>query len=119
VLFNGWYLLMGYARLVIGVLFSSYVGVVWLLMLVCCLTFVVYANPIPIPRLYSYLLPPTLYKNSLHALLTNIKWDFNNTNQLAGEVSIPNKAIHQRFCLDKNELSEFDISNKLWKMIEG
>jgi len=66
--------------------------------------------------------PSQLYnikKNSLHALLTNIKWDFNNTNQLAGEVSIPNKAIHQRFCLDKNELSEFDISNKLWKMIEG
>ena len=73
--------------------------------------------------LYTFIFPlhhPILYKkNSLHALLTNIKWDFNNTNQLAGEVSIPNKAIHQRFCLDKNELSEFDISNKLWKMIEG
>lgn len=64
-------------------------------------------------------LPKLKNEFSLHALLTNIKWDFNNTNQLAGEVSIPNKAIHQRFCLDKNELSEFDISNKLWKMIEG
>lgn len=67
---------------------------------------------------------------SLHALMTNIKWDYkqsatNNNNNggggnvLAGEVSMPNKAVHKRFVINKGELDEYEIAERLWSMIEG
>ena len=60
---------------------------------------------------------------SLHALMTNIKWDYNQKDVLAGEVSVPKKAVHRRFVIEKENGSgsggEVEIAEKLWGMIEG
>ncbi|KAL7527633.1 hypothetical protein ACHAXR_002050 [Thalassiosira sp. AJA248-18] len=56
---------------------------------------------------------------SLHALMTNIKWDYNRLDVLAGEVSVPSKCVHRKFEIEKGELSEFEIAERLWGMIEG
>lgn len=64
-------------------------------------------------------LPKIKQELSLHALMTNIKWDYHRTDVLAGEVSIPAKAVHRRFVIEKDDLSEFEIAERLWCMIEG
>ena len=59
---------------------------------------------------------------SLHALVTNIKWDYGLSKKevLAGEVSIPNKCVHRRFVIDRGEdVSEYDIAEQLWTTIGG
>ena len=58
---------------------------------------------------------------SLHALMTNIKWDYNQKDVLAGEVSVPKKAVHRRFVIEKENHGggEVEIAEKLWGMIEG
>lgn len=75
---------------------------------------------------YKHVLQNTKIKNalSLHALMTNIKWDYSECSGdvLAGEVSLPGKSVHKRFCIEKNgnsDMSKFDIADKLWCMIEG
>ena len=61
----------------------------------------------------------------LHAILTNIKWDYarSGPDVLAGEVSIPEKAVHRRFEfeIDRGDgsASEYEIAERLWKTIEG
>eukprot|EP00571_Detonula_confervacea_P016571 CAMPEP_0172310990 /NCGR_PEP_ID=MMETSP1058-20130122/13615_1 /TAXON_ID=83371 /ORGANISM="Detonula confervacea, Strain CCMP 353" /LENGTH=209 /DNA_ID=CAMNT_0013024031 /DNA_START=6 /DNA_END=635 /DNA_ORIENTATION=- len=65
-------------------------------------------------------LPKIKQELTLHALMTNIKWDYNRTGGvLAGEVSIPGRSVHRRFVIEKDDLSEFDIAERLWGMIEG
>jgi len=56
---------------------------------------------------------------SLHALVTNIKWDYGRTDVLSGEVFIPGRVEHRRFAIHKEGLSEFHIADQLWRMIEG
>ena len=59
---------------------------------------------------------------SLHALVTNIKWDYGLSKKevLVGEVSIPNKCVHRRFVIDRGEdVSEYDIAEQLWTTIGG
>ena len=58
--------------------------------------------------------------------MTNIKWDYSacSSDLLAGEVSLPGKSVHKRFCIEKNGSSsavnsEYEIADKLWRMIEG
>jgi hypothetical protein len=65
--------------------------------------------------------------------MTNIKWDYNgasssdtnsssNNNMrdvLKGEVSICNKGVLRNFEIDKEEFSEVEIAEQLWKIIEG
>lgn len=66
-------------------------------------------------------LPKIKNELSLHALMTNIKWDYNRrSNVLAGEVSIPAKSVHRRFVIERDgDLNEFEIAERLWGMIEG
>eukprot|EP00581_Thalassiosira_minuscula_P011368 CAMPEP_0183730228 /NCGR_PEP_ID=MMETSP0737-20130205/32301_1 /TAXON_ID=385413 /ORGANISM="Thalassiosira miniscula, Strain CCMP1093" /LENGTH=222 /DNA_ID=CAMNT_0025962667 /DNA_START=42 /DNA_END=710 /DNA_ORIENTATION=- len=64
-------------------------------------------------------LPKIKRELSLHALMTNIKWDYSRCDVLAGEVSIPSRSVHKRFVIEKEELSEFEIAERLWAMIEG
>ena len=65
-------------------------------------------------------LPKIKNELSLHALMTNIKWDYGRVDVLAGEVSIPKKSLHKRFVIDKSSgESEYVIAEKLWEMIEG
>ncbi|KAL7540468.1 hypothetical protein ACHAXR_010165 [Thalassiosira sp. AJA248-18] len=47
------------------------------------------------------------------------KWDYNRLDVLAGEVSVPSKCVHRKFEIEKGELSEFEIAERLWGMIEG
>ena len=55
-----------------------------------------------------------------HALLTNIKWDYGDASALAGEVSIPGRAVHRRFAIDRGDAaSECEIAERLWETIGG
>jgi hypothetical protein len=76
---------------------------------------------------------------SFHALLTNIRWTYGHAggggdgggggggrDALAGEVSIPERAVHRRFVIDRGEedenggcISEYDIAERLWETIGG
>ena len=65
-------------------------------------------------------IPKIKHELTLHALMTNIKWDYGRVDVLAGEVSIPKKSLHKRFVIDKSSgESEYVIAEKLWEMIEG
>ena len=55
---------------------------------------------------------------SMYANMTNIKWDYGRADVLAGEVSLPKKAVHRRFCVEKN-IGEVEIAEKIWGFIEG
>lgn len=55
---------------------------------------------------------------SMYAQMTNIKWDYSQVKVLAGEVSLPNKFIHRRFSIEK-DLSEFEIAEQIWGIMEG
>ncbi len=60
----------------------------------------------------------------LHALLTNVKWIYGGggENALVGEVSIPEKAVHRRFVIDRGDggsVSEYEIAERLWETIGG
>ena len=60
-----------------------------------------------------------------HAVLTNIKWDYGGQQHarsvLAGEVSIPGRAVHRRFAIDRGDdaASECEIAERLWETIGG
>lgn len=62
-------------------------------------------------------LPKIKNELSLHAVMTNIKWDYNRSDVLAGEVAIPSRAVHRRFEIERDDLSEFEIAERLWDMI--
>ncbi|KAL9180280.1 hypothetical protein ACHAXT_008250 [Thalassiosira profunda] len=64
-------------------------------------------------------LPKIKHELSLHAVMTNVKWDYSKTDVLAGEVSIPSRAVHRRFEIPRGELGEYEIAERLWRMIEG
>ena len=55
---------------------------------------------------------------SMYAQMTNIKWDYGQTDVLAGEVSLPKKKEHRRFCVEK-DLGEVEIAERIWGIIEG
>ncbi len=38
---------------------------------------------------------------------------------MAGEVSMPGKSVHRRFAIEREEMGEFEIAERLWGMIEG
>jgi hypothetical protein len=60
-----------------------------------------------------------------HAILTNITWDYGGQHArsvLAGEVSIPGRAVHRRFAIDRrgdDAASECEIAERLWETIGG
>ena len=58
---------------------------------------------------------------ALHAALTNVKWDYGgDARVLAGEVSIPGRAVHRRFAIDRGDAaSECEIAERLWETIGG
>ncbi len=62
--------------------------------------------------------PKIKMRYSLFANMTNVKWDYSRTNVLAGEVSIPSKAVHKQFEIPK-DISEFEIAERFWDTIEG
>mmetsp|Transcript_2363 Transcript_2363/g.5112 ORF Transcript_2363/g.5112 Transcript_2363/m.5112 type:complete len:205 (-) Transcript_2363:124-738(-) len=62
--------------------------------------------------------PKIKMRYSLFANMTNVKWDYSRTNVLAGEVSIPSKAVHKQFEIPKN-IPEFEIAEMFWNVIEG
>ena len=78
-------------------------------------------------------IPKIKHELTLHLKMTNIKWDYNggggggassidDTNSrdvLKGEVSICNKGVLRNFEIDKEEYSEVEIAEQLWKIIEG
>lgn len=64
-------------------------------------------------------LPKIKKELSLHALMTNIKWDYGRTNVLAGEVSMGGRKVHRRFVIEKEEMGEAEIAERLWELIEG
>lgn len=55
---------------------------------------------------------------SMYAQMTNIKWDYSQADVLAGEVSLPKKFEHRRFCVEK-DLGEVEIAEKIWGIIDG
>lgn len=55
---------------------------------------------------------------SMYAQMTNIKWDYSQTDVLAGEVSLPKTFEHRRFCVEK-DLGEVEIAERIWGIIEG
>lgn len=76
-------------------------------------------------------IPKIKHELTLHLTMTNIKWDYgvssviDTTNGgggrdvLKGEVSIVNKGVLRNFEIDKEEFSEVEIAEQLWKIIEG
>eukprot|EP00580_Thalassiosira_gravida_P020415 CAMPEP_0201680214 /NCGR_PEP_ID=MMETSP0494-20130426/50309_1 /ASSEMBLY_ACC=CAM_ASM_000839 /TAXON_ID=420259 /ORGANISM="Thalassiosira gravida, Strain GMp14c1" /LENGTH=211 /DNA_ID=CAMNT_0048163913 /DNA_START=49 /DNA_END=684 /DNA_ORIENTATION=+ len=64
-------------------------------------------------------LPKIKRELSLHGLMTNIKWDYNQTSVLAGEISMPGRMVHKRFVIDKEDFGEFEIAERLWDLIDG
>jgi exonuclease VII large subunit len=71
-------------------------------------------------------IPKIKHELTLHLTMTNIKWDYGaDTNSssmrdvLKGEVSICNKGVLRNFEIDKEEFSEVEIAEQLWKIIEG
>jgi hypothetical protein len=78
---------------------------------------------------------------SLHALMTNIRWDYdrtstitaennlhngnvnetNNSILLAGEIFHPTTHKMKTFTIDKSECNndEYEIADRLWKLMEG
>ena len=65
------------------------------------------------------MIPKIKKELSLHATMTNIKWDYGRLDVLAGEVSIPGKSVHRRFAIEREEMGEFEIAERLWGMVEG
>ena len=55
---------------------------------------------------------------SMHATATGIKWDYDRVDALVGEVSIPEKKILKRFCIDLDQHSNFEVANKVWDIID-
>jgi len=55
---------------------------------------------------------------SLHATGTLIKWDYQRTDALAGELSIPSKKVLKRFSIDLNQVSSFEAANKIWDLMD-
>jgi len=55
---------------------------------------------------------------SLYASISGIKWEYDCVDSLAGEVDIPLKSVHQRFAIDKDEHTPFEIAGMLWDMTE-
>jgi hypothetical protein len=54
--------------------------------------------------------------------MTNIKWDYTSLDVLKGEVSLVNRGVLRKFEIDKMDndgLSEFEIAERLWDIIEG
>jgi len=56
---------------------------------------------------------------SIHAVATGIRWDYDRVDALVGELEVPNKKMHRKFMIDTEELTDFQIANKMWDMIEG
>lgn len=56
---------------------------------------------------------------SMFAELTNVKWDYNQKDVLAGEISLPSKFVHRKFAIDKEKLSKYEVTEQLWSIIEG
>jgi chromosome segregation ATPase len=69
-------------------------------------------------------IPKIKHELTLHLTMTNIKWDYGGgasctEDVLKGEVSICNKGVLRNFEIDKEEYSEVEIAEQLWKIIEG
>lgn len=63
---------------------------------------------------------PKLKKQlSMHATATGIKWDYDRTDALAGEVSLPSIKVMKRFCIDLNDHSNFEAANKVWDILDA
>eukprot|EP00956_Cyclotella_meneghiniana_P029505 scaffold71560_cov24-Cyclotella_meneghiniana.AAC.1 len=55
---------------------------------------------------------------SMYAEMTKIKWDYTKADVLAGEISLPKRFEHVRFCVEK-DLGDVEIAEKIWGYIEG
>jgi hypothetical protein len=67
-------------------------------------------------------IPKIKHELTLHATMTNIKWDYTSLDVLKGEVSLVNRGVLRKFEIDKMDndgLSEFEIAERLWDIIEG
>ena len=62
---------------------------------------------------------------SLYANVTSIKFDYSgdeateNPTVLSGTVSVPETATVERFHYDRERVSDFDIANGLWNIMDG
>ena len=67
---------------------------------------------------------------TLHAMMTNIKWDYNHDNvavnggggggELKGEVSLVDKGVLREFRVEKDCVGgECEVADRLWNIIEG
>jgi hypothetical protein len=61
----------------------------------------------------------TAYAISLYAKMTNITWDYSaDKDHLTGCVGNSNKKEFVKFDIDKNSLSEVELADQLWDLIE-
>ena len=66
--------------------------------------------------------PRLQYSMSLFANISKIKWDFaayGDGGRVKGSLSVPGADDVRAFDLDPRALSDFDIANRLWDMLDG
>jgi len=65
-------------------------------------------------------IPKIKHELTLHAMMTNIKWDYScGPEKLRGEVSWNKRGVLKEFEIEKEEQREVEIAERLWGVIEG
>eukprot|EP00984_Skeletonema_dohrnii_P033173 scaffold28842_cov145-Skeletonema_dohrnii-CCMP3373.AAC.2 len=64
-------------------------------------------------------IPKIKHELTLHAMMTNIKWDYSSADKLRGEVSLNKRGVLREFEIEKEEQGEVEIAERLWGIIEG
>lgn len=62
-------------------------------------------------------IPRTKHELSLYAHISKIAWHYDNEDKIQGLVSDPAKGDVKTFELDPEDLSKFEIANKLWDLM--
>lgn len=52
----------------------------------------------------------------MYAHISQLFWDYEKEGRVEGRVHLPGSDV-QRFSLDPNEMTDFDITNELWQII--
>lgn len=62
--------------------------------------------------------PQTRHQLSLYAHISSITWQFDNEDRVEGAVSDPVSGDIRHFDLDPKAMTQFEIANHLWELME-
>mmetsp|Transcript_17887 Transcript_17887/g.29018 ORF Transcript_17887/g.29018 Transcript_17887/m.29018 type:complete len:199 (+) Transcript_17887:146-742(+) len=66
---------------------------------------------------YKDQIPLMKHSLSLYANVSKIKWDFSGQNRREIAGTVCGSGVTQKFCLDEEQNSSFQIANQLWELI--